>query len=76
MGNYNPPYEITDKIVMLVASIAEKSGRIMEYYKVGMSGTNRERRIRAIHAFFKDGRESAFDSGDQGDCRGSAGIGE
>ena len=50
MGNYNPPYEITDKIVMLVASIAEKSGRIMEYYKVGMSGTNRERRIRAIHA--------------------------
>ena len=39
MGNYNPPYEITDKIVMLVASIAEKSGRIMEYYKVGMSGT-------------------------------------
>ena len=46
----NPPYEITDKIVMLVASIAEKSGRIMEYYKVGMSGTNRERRIRAIHA--------------------------
>lgn len=53
MGNYNPPYEITDKIVMLVASIAEKSGRIMEYYKVGMSGTNRERRIRAIHAFLK-----------------------
>lgn len=51
MGNYNPPYEITDKIVMLVASIAEKSGRIMEYYKVGMSETNRERRIRAIHAF-------------------------
>ena len=50
MGNYNPPYEITDKIVMLVASIAEKSGKIMEYYKVGMSGTNRERRIRAIHA--------------------------
>ena len=39
MGNYNPPYEITDKIVMLVASIAEKSGRIMEYYRVGMSGT-------------------------------------
>ena len=75
MGNYNPPYEITDKIVMLVASIAEKSGRIMEYYKVGMSGTNRERRIRAIHAS-KDGRESAFGSGDQGDCRGSAGIGE
>lgn len=53
MGNYNPPYEITDKIVMLVASIAEKSGRIMEYYKVGMSETNRERRIRAIHAFLK-----------------------
>lgn len=53
MGNYNPPYEITDKIVMLVASIAEKSGRIMEYYKVGMSGTNRERRIRAIHAFLR-----------------------
>ena len=72
MGNYNPPYEITDKIVMLVASIAEKSGKIMEYYKVGMSGTKNSCNPR----FVKDGRESAFGSGDQGDCRGSAGIGE
>ena len=50
MGNYYPPYEITDKMLLLVASIAEKSGKIMEHYKAGAPGTNRESRIRAMHA--------------------------
>ena len=50
MGNYHPPYEITDKILMLTASIAEKSGRIMERYHGGNAAMDKEGRIRAVHA--------------------------
>lgn len=50
MEKYHPPYEITDKILMLTTSIAEKSGRIMERYHGENVVVDQESRIRAVHA--------------------------
>lgn len=51
MKNYKPPYEITDKILGLVASISEKTGRITERSSLEPKPhLRRNNKIRSIHS--------------------------
>jgi len=51
MNSYNPPYQITDTILTLVAEIAEKTGGINSYSAfVSKPHLRRNNRIRSIHS--------------------------
>lgn len=51
MGNYIPPYEITDKILTLVSSVSEKIGRITERSNLeSKPHLRRNNKIRSIHS--------------------------
>lgn len=51
MKNKNPPFEITNKIITLVADISELTGRLTATQGLSMSPTlRRSNRIRTIHA--------------------------
>ena len=76
MGNYHPPYEITDKILMLTASIAEKSGRIMERYHGGNAAMDKEGRIRAVHAVLETEGNRLSVGEMREDYRGKSDIGK
>lgn len=51
MGNYAPPYEITDKILTLVATVSEKIGKITERNSLkSKPHLRRNNKIRSIHS--------------------------
>lgn len=51
MGNYIPPYEITDKMLTLVSSVSEKIGRITERSNLeSKPHLRRNNKIRSIHS--------------------------
>ncbi len=51
MSGCTPPYEITDKILNLVASISEKIGRVTERSNIGSKPHLRKNnKIKSIHS--------------------------
>ena len=51
MEHYQPPFSITNQMLMLVAEISEKTGRISSYHEFETKPhLRRNNRIRSIHS--------------------------
>jgi len=51
MDHYTPPFSITNKMLTLVAEIAEKTGRMANYHSFETKPyLKRNNRIRSIHS--------------------------
>jgi len=54
MGNYTPPYTITDKMLTMVSEISEKVGRITSYKELeSKPHLRKNNRIRSVHSSLK-----------------------